>query len=111
MYQELTASKVFQAGALFDEIKEMASQIIDNNCNVGDGWLIASEVIDLVSQGYDHILILHPFGCLVSHVCIRGILKKLHTAFPEVNIQSVEYDYDSSRTLRESRILLGLSDF
>lgn len=54
---------------------------------------------------------LHPFGCLVSHVCIRGIIKKLRARFPGVNIQAIEYDYDSSKTLRESRILLGLSDF
>lgn len=55
-------------------------------------------------------MILHPFGCLVSHVCIRGIMKKLHQEFPKVNIQSIEYDYDSSKTLRESRILMGLGN-
>ncbi len=52
--------------------------------------------------------ILHPFGCLVSHVCERGILQRLHTRFPNVSIQTVEYDYDQSKTLRESRILLAI---
>lgn len=111
LYDAVAASGVFQPDMLFTEMKEGAAKFLNSGCSTGDGWLIAGEVIDLISQGYDHILILHPFGCLVSHVCIRGILKKLHEAFPDVMIQAVEYDYDSSKALRESRILLGLSDF
>ncbi|MBD5454782.1 MAG: hypothetical protein HDR30_10770 [Lachnospiraceae bacterium] len=111
LYLSVSDEKSFKTDALFDEIKEYSGRIINSGCNVGDGWLIAGEVVDLISQGYDHILILHPFGCLVSHVCIRGIMKKLHQEFPEVNIQSIEYDYDSSKTLRESRILMGLGNF
>lgn len=53
-------------------------------------------------------MILHPFGCLVSHVCERGILHKLHEKYPKVSIQTMEYDYDQSETLRESRILMAL---
>ena len=52
--------------------------------------------------------LVHPFGCLVSHVCERGIMKKLHELYPNVNIHTVEYDYDSTCALRESRILLGI---
>lgn len=111
LYDVVAASEVFKPDALFAKMKKNAVRFLDGGCNTGDGWLIAGEVVDLISQGYDHILILHPFGCLVSHVCIRGILKKLHTAFPGVSIQAVEYDYDSSKTLRESRILLGLGNY
>lgn len=110
LYNALSG-KNFGADADFESLKEKASEIIDCSCNEGDGWLIAGEAADLIQQGCDHILILHPFGCLVSHVCIRGIIKKLRARFPGVNIQAIEYDYDSSKTLRESRILLGLSDF
>lgn len=45
------------------------------------------------------MLILHSFGCLVSHVCERGILQRLHARFPEVSIQAIEYDYDQSKML------------
>ncbi len=108
LYRAVDASAVFKRDALFADMKESACRLINSGCNVGDGWLIAGEVIDLISQGCGHILVLHPFGCLVSHVCIRGIMKKLHAQFPDIDIQAVEYDYDSSKTLRESRILLGL---
>lgn len=100
----------FLADASFSKLQELAEPIISKGCNTGDGWLIAGEVGDLASQGYDHILIVHPFGCLVSHVCERGIMKKLHKAYPNVNIQTIEYDYDTSETFRESRIMLALSD-
>lgn len=99
----------FLPDADFLKMKEMAAPIIDKGCHTGDGWLVAAEVADLVEKGYENILIVHPFGCLVSHVCERGIMKKLHERYPNVNIQTIEYDYDSATTLRESRILLGIS--
>ena len=93
----------------FAELKEKAEGIIDYGCNTGDGWLIAGEVVQYIERGCENVLILHPFGCLVSHVCERGIMKKLHEKYPGINIQTIEYDYDQSRALRESRILLALS--
>lgn len=99
----------FVPDADFAKMKELAAPIINKGCNTGDGWLIAAEVADLVEKGYESILIVHPFGCLVSHVCERGIMKKLHERYPNVNIQTIEYDYDSAHALRESRILLGIS--
>ena len=109
LYRSITEESRFVPDAEFARMKELASPVIDKGCHTGDGWLIAAEVADLAEKGYKNILILHPFGCLVSHVCARGIMKKLHARYPHVNIQTVEYDYDSSRTLRESRILLGIS--
>lgn len=107
--QTIAAESRFLPDADFATMKEMAAPIINKGCHTGDGWLIAAEVADLVEKGYENILIVHPFGCLVSHVCERGIMKKLHERYPHVNIHTVEYDYDSAHTLRESRILLGIS--
>jgi len=110
--RELSESLVrygFRADADFFKLKELADQILNDGYNIGDGWLIAGEVLDLISQGYDHVLILHPFGCLVSHVGGRGIIKKIKALHPEVNLQSIEYDYDQSAAMLESRILLALA--
>ena len=71
---------------------------------------MAAEAADAIEKGCRHILIVHPFGCLVSHVCERGIVKNLRSRYPGIAIQTIEYDYDSSDTLRESRILLGLGE-
>ncbi len=107
---ETLQEKDFLADADFSHLEQLAKPVIDKGCNVGDGWLIAAEAADMIEKGYNHILIVHPFGCLVSHVCERGILKKLRALYPEVSIQTIEYDYDSAKTLRESRLLLGISE-
>ncbi len=107
--QSIAEESRFVPDADFVKMKELAAPVIDRGCHTGDGWLVAAEVADLAEKGYRNILIVHPFGCLVSHVCERGIMKKLHERYPDVNIQTVEYDYDSTRALLESRILLGIS--
>lgn len=111
LYAEASAYGRFQMDMPFGKMKQAAEKVIGESCITGDGWLIAAEVMDAVEKGCRHVLILHPFGCLVSHVCERGILKKLAELYPDVNIQTVEYDYDSSKALLESRVLLGLGDF
>ena len=88
----------------YARLKEKAGAVISYGCRTGDGWLVAAEAVAAIERGCKHILILHPFGCLVSHICERGIVKKLKMKYPDVNIQTIEYDYDSSDTLRESRI-------
>lgn len=100
----------FYTDLCFAELKEKTSGILDYGCNTGDGWLIAAEAVQYVERGCRSVLILHPFGCLVSHVCERGILQKLHQRYPDVSIQTIEYDYDQSKTLRESRIMLALQE-
>lgn len=108
MFDCVAQSGRFETDMGFEELKEKTADILDYGCNTGDGWLIAAEAVQYVEKGCESVLILHPFGCLVSHVCERGILQKLHRRYPHVSIQTIEYDYDQSKTLRESRILLAL---
>lgn len=110
LYREADSYKCFQMDIPYSRLKEKAVGLLGDSCITGDGWLVAAEAVEAIEQGCRHVLILHPFGCLVSHVCERGIIKKLRQRYPGINIQTIEYDYDSSDTLRESRILLGLSE-
>lgn len=93
----------------FENMLKIKGDLLDDHYNIGDGWLMSAEVMDLASQGYNKILIVHPFGCLVSHVGGRGIIKELNKLLPNANVTSIEFDYDQSKTLRESRILLAIS--
>ena len=101
----------FETDLTFDELKKRADQISGCDCITGDGWLVAAEAAEAIEMGCRHVLIVHPFGCLVSHVCERGVLNRLRSLYPHVNIQTIEYDYDSSATLRESRIMMALGEF
>ena len=107
--KKLLEKEGFIADGSFYELKKKANELLSEYYNIGDGWLVLAEVIDMLQKGYDKILIVHPFGCLVSHVAERGILKKLRQMYPKANINTIEYDYEQSETLRESRILLALS--
>ena len=98
----------FTHDASFHELKGNAKNIISEDYVIGDGWLIAGETVDHIRKGYDRVLAVHPFGCLVSHVGTRGTLGRIRELYPGAGVHSIEYDYDQSETMRESRILLAL---
>lgn len=105
---EAVRAQGYETDYSFSELRKKADGIISSFCTNGDGWLIAADVVQAIEKGCKNVLIVHPFGCLVSHVCERGILRSLKDRYKDINIQTIEYDYDQSPTLRESRILLGL---
>lgn len=98
----------FTHDASFLELKDHAKKIISEDYVIGDGWLIAGETVDHIRKGYDRVLAVHPFGCLVSHVGTRGTLGRIRELYPGAGVHSIEYDYDQSEAMRESRILLAL---
>ena len=98
----------FTHDASFHELKGNAKNIISEDYVIGDGWLIAGETVDHIRKGYDRVLAVHPFGCLVSHVGTRGTLGRIRELYPGAGVHSIEYDYDQSEAMRESRILLAL---
>ncbi len=109
MFRAVREQSAYRTDLAFEEFKKMAEGIISHDCINGDGWLVAAEAVQAVEGGCENVLIVHPFGCLVSHVCERGIMKNLKERYPRASIHTVEYDYDQSGALRESRVLLGLS--
>ena len=109
VYEPYLLQNGFLADGLFDTMRKKATPILSEYYNIGDGWLVMAEAMDMIEQGYDKILIVHPFGCLVSHVAERGVLKKLRQLYPGANINTIEYDYEQSQALRESRIMLATS--
>ncbi len=98
----------FTHDASFLELRDNANKIISEDYVIGDGWLIAGETVDHIRKGYDRVLAVHPFGCLVSHVGTRGTLGRIRELYPGASVHSIEYDYDQSQAMRESRILLAL---
>lgn len=93
----------------YETVRSRAQVLISPGLVTGDGWLISAEIMELIERGCTNILVVHPFGCMVSHVCERGVMKKLHDVYPGVSIQTIEYDYDSSEALLQSRIMLAAS--
>ena len=105
---EVMSEYGFTHDASFRELKSYAGEIISEDYVIGDGWLVAGEIADHIRKGYDRVLAVHPFGCLVSHVGTRGVLRRLRELYPGAAVHAIEYDYDQSAAMRESRILLAL---
>ncbi len=107
-FNEVITEFGYKCDMPFKEMEKAKGNILSDHYNIGDGWLMAGEIIDLSKQGYDKIMIVHPFGCLVSHVGGRGVIKELKKMLPGTKITSVEFDIDQAKTLRESRILMAI---
>ena len=92
----------------FKDMLRLSEGIGGKSCITGDGWHVAAEAAALIEGGCDSILVAHPFGCLVSHVSERGILRALKDRYPDRSIVSLEYDYGTTPALQKSRILMAI---
>ncbi len=76
---------------------------------MGEGWLSAGEMAELIEGGYPNIVCAQPFGCLPNHIAGKGVINKLRARYPEANITAVDYDPSSTKVNQENRIKLMLS--
>ena len=86
------------------EMSQKIEGIMDVTYNTGECWLIPAEIISLAETGVNSFIILQPFGCLANHISGRGITKALKNRFPHVQIQSLDYDPDTSFANIENRL-------
>ena len=64
----------------------------------------------LIEAGYNKIIVASPFGCLVSHVCSKGIVRSINKKYPNSLVYSIEYDSSLSAATFENRIQLLLQN-
>lgn len=70
----------------------------------GEGWLIPAEIREYANQGVSSFVILQPFGCLPNHICGRGVIKRIKEDFPEIQIQPLDLEPDTSFANVENRL-------
>lgn len=92
----------------YDSIKKRSDLVLSKECTTGDGWLISAEAAELIENGFDKIICLNPFGCLVSHVNCKGISASLRKKYPEAVITNIDCDHDTSLALYHSRLLMAI---
>jgi len=88
-------------------IKEIAQNIlglIDPTYQIGEGWLMPGEIIQLAKMGIHSFVILNPFGCMPNHITGRGMIKTLKALFPHIQILSLDFDPDTSFANIENRL-------
>lgn len=107
--EAIAAAKIFDVPTPFEEIKAMASEFIGTGAQMGEGWLLPGEMLELAHKGVNNIVCTQPFGCLPNHIFGKGMMKPLKDKNPNINIVAIDYDPGATRVNQENRIKLMLS--
>lgn len=101
---------VFRAPSPFKHTKSLADGYVSEAMNMGEGWLLTAEMLELIEQGVNNVVCTQPFGCLPNHIVGRGMMKVIKEKNPQSNIVSIDYDPSATRVNQENRIKLMLSN-
>lgn len=110
MIKAIRKHGVFRNMESFDVVKEMANDYISKGVKMGEGWLLTSEMLDLIHSGINNIVCTQPFGCLPNHIVAKGMMRKIKDNFPQSNIVPIDYDPSASSINQQNRIKLMLSN-
>ena len=100
----------FEAPTPFDHTLTLAEGYLGLGAKMGEGWLLTSEMIELIQSGCKNIVCTQPFGCLPNHIVGKGMMKPIKERNPDVNIVAIDYDASSSKVNQENRLKLMLSN-
>lgn len=92
------------------EDAEGAKGLVNLSAQFGEGWLLPAEVTAFYNDGIRNVISLQPFGCIANHIISKGIEKKLHEKYPDLNFLSLDFDSGVSATNVENRLLLFLNN-
>ena len=93
----------------FEHTAELTKGFIGRGTKMGEGWLLAAEMLELAHSGVLNIVCAQPFGCLPNHICGKGMMKPIKEHIPEANIVAIDYDPGASAVNQENRLKLMLS--
>lgn len=77
-------------------LRKQSREYVSDKLNIGDGWLIGTEIIGMINNDCRKVLAVAPFGCLPNACCGRGVYHHLQRLFPEGMIVPVEPDSSAS---------------
>ena len=105
----LERSERFERPESISAMAEKASRVLSLCNNMGEGWLLTAEMLDLIDHGAPNIICTQPFACLPNHVVGKAVIKELRRQHPESNIVAVDYDPGASEVNQLNRIKLMIS--
>ncbi len=106
----LAGSNRFEGLTPFNKIVTMTDGLISQAVQMGEGWLLTAEMVELADSGCKNIVCTQPFGCLPNHICGKGMMKPIKELCPDVNIVAIDYDAGASRVNQENRLKLMLAN-
>ena len=100
----LERSARFERPEPISAMAQKATQVLSLCNNMGEGWLLTAEMLDLIDHGAPNIICTQPFACLPNHVVGKAVIKELRRQHPESNIVAVDYDPGASEVNQLNRI-------
>ncbi|SDF64621.1 CoA-substrate-specific enzyme activase, putative [Fontibacillus panacisegetis] len=105
----LSKSKFLSPPEDIYKLAEKASRLVSIGNQMGEGWFLTAEMMELLDQGVHNIACIQPFACLPNHITGRGMVKGLKELYPEANIVAIDYDAGASEVNQMNRIKLMMS--
>ncbi|MNB72725.1 Activator of (R)-2-hydroxyglutaryl-CoA dehydratase [compost metagenome] len=90
-------------------LAEKAERLVSVGNQMGEGWFLTAEMMDLLDHGTPNIVCIQPFACLPNHITGRGTIKGLKELYPAANIAAIDYDAGVSVVNQTNRIKLMMS--
>lgn len=90
-------------------LAEKAGRLVSVGNQMGEGWFLTAEMMDLLDNGVNNIACIQPFACLPNHITGRGMIKGLKELYPGANIVAIDYDAGVSVVNQANRIKLMMS--
>lgn len=105
----LLNSERFEAPMKIADIAEKAARFLSLGNQMGEGWLLPGEIVELIDSGVDNVVCVQPFGCLPNHVVGRGMFNGIKKEYPNANLISIDYDSSISKVNQLNRIKLMIN--
>lgn len=85
-----------------------AQGIVSMAAQFGEGWLLPADISGFYRDGVKNVISLQPFGCIANHIISKGIERRLHALYPDLNLLSLDFDSGVSAVNVTNRLLLFL---
>lgn len=109
MKKYLEASSRFEPPVAISKLAEKAAPVVSIGTQMGEGWFLTAEMIELIESGTDNVICMQPFACLPNQVTGKGMMKALKDRYPQANLVAIDYDPGASEVNQLNRIKLMLS--
>lgn len=109
MKQALEASRYLNPPESIYKLAEKAGRLLSVGNQMGEGWFLTAEMMELLDHGVNNIVCIQPFACLPNHITGRGMIKGLKELYPDANIAAIDYDAGASEVNQINRIKLMMS--
>ena len=110
MIRAVTEDGRFVPPTSFRLTRTLARDYVGMGVKMGEGWLLTSEILELIHEGVGNVVITQPFGCLPNHIVGKGMMKPIKEDYPDVNLVAIDYDAGATAINQENRIKLMLAN-